>query len=238
MSVDSVLSEAWSLYRRFLKEFFLTALVVFVALDALTALVDQASRDSSQGELLFWTVVATVISLVGYFVVQAPLVELVRDVRDGRADRSVGETYRAVQPRIGAVIGAGVIAAVCIGAGLLAFLVPGLVLLTLWALIVPVVVIEGCGPMRSFGRSQEIVRGHLWTMFALMLIAFVGVMGIVANLIRLLFLPLPDFVDVWLGSLVAHSLTVPFAAVVLTTAYFQLTGERAAPAERVEQPLP
>jgi len=125
-----------------------------------------------------------------------------------------------------------------IALGLLAFLVPGLVLLTLWALIVPVVVIEGCGPMRSFGRSQEIVRGHLLTMFALMLIAFVGVMGIVANLIRLLFLPLPDFVDVWLGSLVAHSLTVPFAAVVLTTAYFQLTGERAAPAERVEQPLP
>jgi hypothetical protein len=36
--------------------------------------------------------------------------------------------------------------------------------------------------------------------------------------IRLLFAPLPDFLDTWIGSLVAHSLTIPFAAAALTTA--------------------
>ena len=45
-------------------------------------------------------------------------------------------------------------------------------------------------------------------------------------MIRLLFSPLPGFLDVWLGSLVAHSLTVPFAAASLTTAYFTLTAGR------------
>jgi hypothetical protein len=33
---------------------------------------------------------------------------------------------------------------------------------------------------------------------------------------------------VWLGSLVAHSLTVPFAAAALTTAYFRLTASEPA----------
>ena len=42
-------------------------------------------------------------------------------------------------------------------------------------------------------------------------------------MIRLVFSPLPDFLDKWLGALVAHSLTIPFAAATLTTAYFTLT---------------
>jgi hypothetical protein len=48
--------------------------------------------------------------------------------------------------------------------------------------------------------------------------------------IRLLFRPLPDFFDTWIGSLVAHSLTIPFMAAALTTAYFQLTARETAPA--------
>jgi hypothetical protein len=222
MAIDNVLNEAWNVYRRFFKQFFLTAFIVFVVLDLLTAIADDAAQHGSNGAILLWSTVAAVIGLIGYFWVQAALVELVHDVRDGRADRSIGETYRAVQPRLPSVIGAAVLAGLGIGIGLLLLLVPGLYLLTIWALIVPVIVIEGRPVMESFGRSREIVRGNGWSMFALVLIAFIGT-AIVANLITLVFKPLPDFLDVWLGSLVAHSLTVPFAAAVLTTAYFQLT---------------
>ena len=98
MAIGGVLSEAWALYKRFLKEFFLTALVVFLVLDLLSALADTVSG-SSTGADVFWSLVAAVIGIVGYFWVQAALVELVHDVRDGRADRSVGETYRAVRRR-------------------------------------------------------------------------------------------------------------------------------------------
>jgi hypothetical protein len=46
----------------------------------------------------------------------------------------------------------------------------------------------------------------------------------------LVFTPLPRFLDIWLGSLVAHSLTVPFAAAALTTAYFKLVASKASEA--------
>jgi hypothetical protein len=103
MSIGAVLGEAWDLYRRFLWQFFLTAVVVFTVLDLLSALAEWGAGDSVSAGV-FWGVVSAVIGVVGYFWVQAALVELVRDVRDGRADRTVAGTYRAVQPRLGAVI--------------------------------------------------------------------------------------------------------------------------------------
>jgi hypothetical protein len=228
MDIGDVLSEAWNLYKRFLWQFFLTALVVFAVLDLLSALAGAAAGDSIAAGIL-WALIAFTIGIVGYFWVQGALVELVRDVRDGRADRSIGETYATVQPRLPALIAAGILAALGIGIGLILFIVPGLFLLTIWSMLVPVIVIEGRTAGESFSRSREIVRGHGWPVFGLILITFITI-GIASALIRLVFSPLPNFLDDWLGSLVAHSLTVPFAAAALTTAYFKLSAPAAAPA--------
>jgi len=235
--IGEVLSEAWELYKRHLKPFVLTALVVFVVLDLLSAIASVAAGDST-GAAILWSVIALVIGVVGYFWVQGALVELVRDVRDGRADRSVSETYKAVQHRLPALISAGILAAIGIGIGFLLLIIPGLFLLTIWSMLAPVIVLEGRSAGESFTRSREIVRGNGWPVFGLIIITFLLV-GIASGVIRLVFSPLPDFLDAWLGSLVAHSLTIPFAAAVLTTAYFRLT--RAEPAEApapVEAPTP
>ena len=226
------LGEAWNLYTRHIGRFFLTALVVYAVLDLVSAAADAAAGDSVAAGVL-WGLIAAVVSIVGFFWVQGALVETVRDVRDGRADRTVGETYRAVQPRLTALIVAGIIAGIAIGIGLLLLIVPGLFLLTIWSMIVAVIVIEGRSAGESFGRSREIVRGHGWSVFGLILVTFLLV-AIASGLINLLFAPLPDFLDAWLGSLVAHSLTVPFAAAALTTAYFQL----AVPAQADAAPAP
>jgi hypothetical protein len=225
MDIGNVLSDAWNLYKRFLWQFFLTALVVFAVLDLLSALAGEAAGDGAAAGV-FWGLIAFVIGIVGYFWVQGALVELVRDVRDGRADRSIGETYATVRPRLPALIAAGILAAIGIGIGLILFIVPGLFLLTIWSMLVPVIVIEGRAAGESFSRSREIVRGHGWPVFGLILITFITI-GIASALIRLVFSPLPGFLDNWLGSLVAHSLTVPFAAAALTTAYFTLTASAA-----------
>jgi hypothetical protein len=89
-------------------------------------------------------------------------------------------------------------------------------------MLVPVIVFEGRTAGESFGRSRDVVRGHGWSVFGLILVTFLLV-AIASAIIRLAFAPLPDFLDGWLGSLVAHSLTIPFAAAALTTAYFRLT---------------
>jgi hypothetical protein len=202
---------------------------VFAVLDLLSALASAAVGDSVAAGI-FWSLVAAVIGVVGYFWVQAALVETVRDVRDGRADRTIGETFKAVQPRLPAAIAAGIVAAIGIGIGFLLLIVPGLYLLTIWSMLIPVIVIEERRAGEAFTRSRDVVRGHGWQVFGLVIVTFLLV-AIASGLIRLVFAPLPDFLDIWLGSLVAHSVTVPFAAAALTTAYFRLTA--AATAEPV-----
>jgi TRAP-type C4-dicarboxylate transport system permease large subunit len=225
VTIGGVLGEAWSLYKRFLGRFFVTALIVFAILDLFSALASTAAGDSWVSGAL-WGLLAVTIGVVGYFWVQAALVETVNDVRDGRADRSVAETYRAVQPVLPAVIVAGILAGIGIGIGFILLIIPGLFLLTIWSMLIPVIVIERRRAGEAFTRSRELVRGHGWQVFGLMIITFL-LLGIVSGVIRALFAPLPDFLDAWLGSLVAHSLTIPFAAAALTSAYFKLV----APAE-------
>jgi len=221
VTVGGVLSEAWSLYKRFLVRFFLTALIVFAVLDLISALADQAASDTWSSALL-WGLIAALVSVVGYFWVQAALVETVHDVRDGRADRTIGETYRAVQPQLPAVVIAGILAAIGITIGFILLIIPGLFLLTIWSMVIPVIVLERRSTGEAFSRSREVVRGHGWSVFGLVIVTFL-IVAIASGLIRAIFAPLPDFLDAWLGGLVAHSVTVPFAAAALTTAYFALT---------------
>ena len=162
MTVGGVLGEAWELYKRFLGRFFLTALVLFAVLDLLSALADQAASDGWTSGL-FWGLVAAIVSIVGYSWVQAALVETVHDVRDGRADRTIGETYRAVQPQLGAVILGGILAAIGITIGFILLIVPGLFLLTIWSMLIPVIVLERRSTGEAFTRSREVVGYWLRT---------------------------------------------------------------------------
>src|SRR5919197_5281567 len=225
MTVGGVLGDAWNLYKRFVGRFFVTALVVFAVLDLLSALADQAASDGWTSGL-FWGLVAAIVSIVGYFWVQAALVETVHDVRDGRADRTIGETYRAVQPQLPSAVIAGILAAIGITIGFILLIVPGLFLLTIWSMLIPVIVLERRSTGEAFTRSREVVSGHGWSVFGLVIITFLLV-AIASGVIRAVFAPLPDFLDAWLGGLVAHSVTIPFAAAALTTAYFALTRSNA-----------
>jgi hypothetical protein len=222
--IGEVLGEAWSLYKRFFGRFFLTAVIVFAVLDLLAGVANTASGDGWVSGV-FWGIIAAVVGIVGYFWVQAALVATVDDVRDGRADRSIGETFQAVRPQLLTATIAGILAAIGIGIGFVLLIIPGLYLLTIWSMLIPVIVVERRSIGEAFGRSQDIVRGNWWPMFGLILITFVGA-AIVSGLIQAAFSPLPDFLDAWLGSLVGDSITIPFVAAALTTAYFQLVGQR------------
>ncbi len=236
MQIGDVLGEAWGLYKRFFWQFFLTAFVVYAVLDLLSALANAAAGDSVLAGL-FWGLIAAAVGIVGYFWVQGALVEVVQDVRDGRADRTIGEIYQAVSPRLPSLIVAGILAGIGIAFGLILLIVPGLFLLTIWSMLVPVIVIEGKSAGEAFGRSREIVRGHGWPVFGLIIVTFILV-AVASGVITLLFAPLPDFFDAWIGSLVAHSLTVPFAAAAITTAYFKLTAPAPTPAPAAAAPPP
>ena len=227
MDVGSVLSEAWALYRRHWVRFVLTAALVFVVTDLVTGL---ARVGADEGVLagVVWGLIAVSVTLVGFFWLQGALVETVRDVRRD-ADAPLTDAYARTTKHLPALIVAGVIAGVCVGLGLFLLLVPGLYLLTRWSLLVPVIVLEERRAGEAFSRSSELVRGHGWEVFGIV-IATLLLGLVVRSIVIALLAPLPEFVEGWLGGALAGAVVFPFVAAAWTTMYYRLAQR---PAEAV-----
>ena len=211
---EGVISEAFDRYKEHFGHLFVTAFVIYVVIAIVNALL--TALGGIVGALL-----GAVVSVVGLFLVQAALVEAVSDIRDGRADLTVGETLSRGSSRIASVAGASILAAIAIGIGLALLIVPGLILLTWWAVIVPVIVLERVGAFDSFSRSRELVRGHDFQVFGVIVLVFLILIAF-GFVLGLLLLPLPDAVGGFLSTIVSGSLTAPFSALVTTLLYFRL----------------
>jgi hypothetical protein len=211
--LSGVLGEAWKIYRSFAAHLLAIAFVIYLAAAVVTALLSLAGV---VGSLL-----GTVVELVAAFLVQAALVKAIQDVRDGRVDLNLGETVRAATPFIGPVAGASILAGIAITIGLILIIVPGLILITIWAVIVPAIVIERAGVFASFGRSRELVRGHGWQVFGTLVLVFL-ILIVVDIVIGIIFVALPTALRSGLSSVISGTLVAPFLAAVVTLIYYRL----------------
>ena len=218
---DGVISEAFDLYKKHFSHLVVVALILYLAIAVLGVFL----------VFLFgWVgaILSGILLVIAAFLVTAALVEAVADIRDGRADLTVSETLSRGMSRLASVAGASILAGLAIGIGLLLLIVPGLVLITWWAVIIPVIVLEHVGTFASFSRSRELVRGYDWQVFGvivlqfLILIAFSIVLGI-------LLIAVPEEIRSFVSNVVSGAFTGPFAALVTTLLYFRLKAAKEGP---------
>ncbi len=176
---------------------------------------------------IFLALLGAAVGLAASFLYTGYVVKLVQDVRDGRRDFTVGELFSHAAPYVGTLVLNGILAGIAIFIGFVLIIVPGLILLTIWAVIAPSIVIEDKGVFEAFGRSRELVRGHGWQVFGAIVIAFLIVfaVGIVAGVIGS---SISDAGRIILGT-IANVLTAPVAALVSSILFFDLGGGRSAP---------
>lgn len=171
---------------------------------------------------------AAIVGIIAAYLLQAALVKAVQDVRDGRADLSLGETLQAARPFIARVAVASILAGIAIGIGLILLIVPGLFLLTIWCLIVPVIVLEDVDFGASFGRSRALVRGHGWQVFGTIVLVFL-VLIVVGLIIGAVLAALPDALRGVISGVVSGTLVAPFLALVVTLGYYRLKAVETVP---------
>jgi hypothetical protein len=217
--LTGAIGEAWEFYKAHWRHFVPIAFVVYVLLALFTLLLVL---------VLDWLglIAGIFVSLAGVFWLQGALVTAIEDVRDGRADLSIGETLAHIRPRLNTLAVAGILAAIVITIGFILLIVPGFFLLTIWSLIVPVIVLENSGIMDSFGRSRELTRGYRWGVFGRIIVTVLitAVAGAIISLITRALLP--DSVDEYVANVVSSSATAPFAALVWTLMYYRLRAAR------------
>jgi len=224
VSPGKIYAEAWDLYKRFWKHFIPIALVVFLVVAALSLIL---------AVLLGWVglILAALLSIAGTFWLQGAIAEAVADVRDGRVDLSIGDTLKKVSPKLARLIGAGLLAALGITLGLILLIVPGLILLTWWCLIAPVVVIERPGVGAAFGRSRELVRGNGWRVFGVIVVLFL-IQGLLNQIITAIFGG-DTFAGALIAGLISSALVAPLTGIAAAVVYLELRrlkGEAPVPA--------
>jgi hypothetical protein len=221
MGIGSVLDEAWTLYTRFFLRFFVLALVVFVAVNLLYALLVEAISGDDDGTAFVLAIIGLATAVVGTTWLQGAFVYAVQDARDGSFDATLGQVFSRVSPSIAPLLVAALLAGLGIAVGLVLLIVPGLYLMTIWAVIAPVIVIEKQAPFGAFGRSRALVRGHGWTVFAIVIIT--GLLtGIASGILQAAFSFLPRFLEIVVGATIAQAIVAPFSAIALAITYFRL----------------
>lgn len=118
-------------------------------------------------------VVAALLGVVIGLVVKGLLAScltlvVVGDLNGRRTD--VGAVLGAAARMVGPVIAVSLLMALGVGFASLLLVVPGILLLLMWLVAVPVRVMEGRGVTASLSRSSELTAGNRWRLFGLLVL--------------------------------------------------------------------
>ena len=215
MSIGEVLADAWRIYQRLIRRSIVVAGLIF-------AVVGLADALSERSNTTLTRLVALGVGLVGGLLVQGALVEVVRDLHEGREIRSIGAVYGSTRGRLGTLLGASILYGIGVVVGLLLLLVPGLIAAARWSLIVPLVMIEGLGWREAFARSSSLVKGQTGRVLIVNVLSNL-LSGIASVALAGVFIWFPPFFGAWIGGAIAGAIVVPFGAHVLTVLYYKLT---------------
>jgi hypothetical protein len=218
--ISDVLGEAFKVYRRLFRRSVVVAGLIF----AVVALAQALAATTGTALTLL---VSLVLSLVGGLLVQGALVEVVRDLHEGRAPAAVNVYYDRTRGRLGTLVGTSFMYGLGVLLGFILLIVPGLIAIARWSLVVPLVMIEGRGWRDAFRRSSELVRGQTGRVLVLVVVANI-VTTVVSAVVGSLFGFIPGFLGSWIGGALAGAVAVPYEAHVLTVLYYRLTEPEAA----------
>jgi ABC-type multidrug transport system fused ATPase/permease subunit len=199
------------------------ALVVFVPVAIVSGLI-YAGDVGILGALI----VAAIGTIATYWF-QGMVVEAARDILDGRRDHTVGSLLRSVTPVVFPLVIAGILAGFAIGLGLLLLIVPGLFLLTIWAVLAPVIVIERRSALEAFGRSRELVRGNGWQVFGVIVVLFVLQFVVTAVIQSIANSVADSVVGYSVADLLVRLLVAPLSALAAAVLFFELKALRDEP---------
>jgi hypothetical protein len=228
VGVGETLRETFSIYRDQAGVLLPVAFWIFLGVAILEGLLEDSIA----------VLAAALLSLVLAFLYQGMVVNLVRDLQDGRRDSSVRDLAASVTPVLMPLIGAGIVTAIGIVFGTVLLIVPGLYLLAIWAVTAPVVVVERRRVFDALGRSRQLVRGNGWPVLGAVLVSvLIGIAASVALTLLANAIAEGKIIEIVFYAL-SSMVTAPIEALVASVLYFRLLAiEGARPPESVlEQP--
>jgi hypothetical protein len=201
LTVGEVISKTFNLYRRDFVKYLVVFLIVEVISGVLTALVRSAvilptlPAGATPQDTLNW--LPGFFRALFYLVALSIIIGLVfGTVATGSAIKMTSQVIEKGQAELGASLrfaiskllwlwALSIVVGVIVGLGLIALLVPGIILAIMFSLAVPALLIENIGVLESMGRSRKLV-GQRWLKSFVLFLVFgiiVAIAGYIAGLI-------------------------------------------------------
>lgn len=145
------------------------------------------------------------------------LIELATGIAVSMADRTRRENPRGrpdIVGRLAYLVGAFIVATICIAIGLVLLVIPGIYLLVRFALYPAAVMVDGKGPLQALSESWDRTGGNGVTVFVFILVLFGGMFVVLIGVYLVMFGPRsPETIDQTALRLVTAVIITPLAAV-------------------------
>jgi hypothetical protein len=134
---------------------------------------------------------------------------------------SLAESLQVGLRRFWPILGMGFLGALLAGLAALAFIVPALILATMWFVAAPACVVDQTGPWASLQRSRELTKGHRWKVFGLMVLLLI-VSGIAGSTITVALTAIGGNPLAMVGTVLWNGAWGAFYAIAVVVTYHDL----------------
>jgi hypothetical protein len=114
--------------------------------------------------------IGLLLTIVGGYMFQAYVVHTVVQGHKG-LETTVPQAFAVALAKAFPLFLLAILMGLGIGLGSVLLLVPGIILGVMWSVSVPVLVVEGGGPINALGRSRALTKGSRWPIFGLVIVA-------------------------------------------------------------------
>lgn len=219
--VGPALAEIVQIYRANAGVLLSLAAMIFLPLTLLTDIVSRESIASGM-------VVSLVFSGSAAFIYGGLVAPIALPRTPGGTDpTSIAGLWSQASPGFGHLLLAGLLYTLATTIGVFALIVPGLILITIWAAAPAVIRLEGAKPLRSLSRSRDLVRGNAWRVFGLLVSIIVLVLAVSVLLAALSVAVAGEDTGSFIGSWLGVVISAPLLGLMPTVLYRSLVKDEA-----------
>jgi len=242
LSVGEIVGQSFNLYSAMFVPFYMLFLIAGLVNTAFSEMVNfyfplpevPELTTAPPEEILQWfsafiatlIVVLALTFIVGWIIntiVNGTAIKYTADLLE-KGSASLQTGFNLTVFRLPSLLAAGIVTGIIILIGLICLIVPGIILAIMFALVVPVIMIEQIGALESLGRSRRLVNRRWGKTFATLLLVgiIIVLVALLANAIGGLFGPASPIIR----SLIA-ALVTPVFPIASTFLYYSMVAKEA-----------
>jgi len=236
LSVEEIISRSFRMYRARFVLFFMPFLVAAIITGTFASAIfwylplpSPPPRGASlqvvtEWALIFFSRLIVIVVLMGIVswvigaIATGTVVKCASDILE-KGNSTLKEGFNFTMSKLASLLGAEIITSILTVIGLLFFIVPGLILMVMFSLVVPVIIVEQKGVFESLGRSRKLV-GHRWLKtFALLII--VGLIMVAVSWITTTITTPLETTRLFISSIITAFVT-PILPIATTFLYYSM----------------